>query len=112
MKKFKHLPAIEEEEKPVSEVNPLLNSLHIDCELFKEEDNIRNTTIRVKKFKVKGVEEWRIFEDKTVVLVLNSSRFSNSEKEFLRTIDGFNYIISGYKNGWRSVAKFKQGIGA
>jgi hypothetical protein len=98
------------EDYSVDDKNPFLNTLHLDCELFKEEDDISTTAIRVKRFKTKAAEEWRIYEDKNIILVLKGTRFTNSEKAFLRTLNGFQYIIDGYKKGWKSVSKFKQGL--
>jgi hypothetical protein len=108
MKKIKK-PA-STEDYSVDEKNPFLNTLHLDCELFKDEDDILSPTIRVKRFKTKAAEEWRIYNDKEVVLILKGTRFTNNEKTFLRTLDGFQFIINGYKQGWKSVSKFKQGL--
>ena len=86
-------------------------SLLKDTELFKVEDYIPHKVIRVKRVtKAKGTEDWNILEDSDVSLVLTGSRFNNKEKDFLRTPEGFKYIVDGFKKGWRSINKFKQNL--
>ena len=88
-----------------------LNLLRTDNELFKEEDNTVEKTINVKRVPLprKG-EDWEIFENNKIVLTLKGTRFTKSEKEFLRTVDGMKFLMDGYKTGVKSVAKFKQAI--
>jgi hypothetical protein len=98
------------EEYSIEESNPFAN-VKIDNDLFKEDDYLPQKLIQVKRINLsKGTEEWKIFEDKDIVLVLKGSRFTNKEKEFLRTPNGFKFIIDGFKNGWRSINKFKQNM--
>ncbi len=103
MKDFK---TTEEEELSI-EINP--NNLK-ENEFFKTENYIPHVMIRVKRTISKGEEQWKVLENNTTVLILKSSRFTNKEKEFLRTQDGFNYIINGFKSGWRSINKFKTNL--
>jgi|SRR3990172_6419492 len=87
-----------------------LNVLRIDHELFKDEDNIKQKLINVKRVNLRKGEDWEILEDGKVVLLLKGIRFTKPEKDFLRTLDGMKFLISGYKNGIKSVVKFKQEI--
>ena len=81
-----------------------------DHELFRPENHIPHKVVRVKRVTSKGAEDWRIIEDGDTTLTLKGVRFNNKEKEFLRTPEGFRYVMDGYKKGWRSVSKFKQNL--
>ena len=99
------------EEYTMDETNPFNNNLRVDGELFKEYERIRHKVIQVKRTeKIKEGEVWKILEDGKLILSLNSNRFTNKEKDFLRTPEGFKYLINGYKDGWRTINKFKQHI--
>lgn len=99
------------EEYTMDEINPFNNNLRADGELFKDEDSIPNTVIQVKRTeKSKDGEVWKILENGKLVLSIGANRFSNKEKDFLRTAKGFRYLIDGYKEGWRTINKFKQNI--
>lgn len=89
--------------------NKYFNSslLRAEHELYKEEEDIAYKMITVKRTNLKKGEDWEISEDKKVILILKGVRFSNKEKDFMRTVDGMNFIISGYKNGLNSISKFK-----
>lgn len=87
-------------------------SLRQDNELFDEESYKPGTLISVKRhvFSSSKEEDWGIYSDKTCVMNLKGSRFSKKEKEFLRTVNGVNFIISGYKSGWKNISEFKRMI--
>lgn len=78
-----------------------------DNEFYNEEDNIPGKLIRVKKMS-KPEEGWKILVDGKEYLLIKSSRFSKQEKEFLRTEQGFQFIIDGVKQGWNSISEFKR----
>ncbi len=84
-----------------------LNQLRNETELFNEECDIEYKTISVKRVTIKNEEEWRIIDNGKVVLVLSGSRFAKREKEFLRTVEGVQFLLNGAKEGWKSVAMFK-----
>jgi len=103
----------DEEEYSLDENNPFNSSLRIDSELFKDEENVVYTVISVKRLCPSGRrrgENWDIIENGKAALRLKGERFTNKEKEFLRTPPGVRFVIDGYKNGWRSINKFKQHI--
>ena len=54
-----------------------LNVLRIDHELFKDEDNIKQKLINVKRVNLRKGEDWEILEDGKVVLLLKGIRFTN-----------------------------------
>lgn len=102
-----------DEEYSLDENNPFNSSLRIDSELFKEEEHIVHTIISVKRLCPSGRrrgENWDILENGKATLRLKGDRFTNKEREFLRTPAGARFVIDGYKNGWRSINKFKQHI--
>jgi|SRR6266581_2983546 len=82
-------------------------ALKYNNEFFKDENNIEQKIINVHRVKLRKGEDWEILENKKVVLILKGIRFNNKEKKFFRTVEGINFIMSGYKNGWDSVLKFK-----
>ena len=98
-----------EEEYSMDENNPLM-PLRNDNELFKDEDYIVQPLVQIKRQDKKDGEVWKILEDGKVSVVLPANRFTNKEKDFLRTLPGFQFLINGYKKGWRSVNKFKLGL--
>jgi len=78
--------------------------------LFKEEDNVPQKLISVKLITLpkKSGYDWQILENKKNILLLKGIRFNNEEKKFLMTVGGMKFLISGYKQGWNSVSRFKQ----
>src|SRR5271166_4874636 len=82
-----------------------------DYDLYHEELDIALPVIRVKRTSMpnKG-ERWKIFSDGKPVLVVDGSKLNNKEKDFLRTIDGVNYLIARYKTGVKSFNALKKAI--
>lgn len=79
-----------------------------DQELYKEEDDIANTLVRVKRVSLpsKGVN-WKIFVDNKNVEIIEGAKLSQKEKSFLNGVDGILFIMSYYKTGWKSFSNFK-----
>lgn len=84
--------------------------LRADNELFNEDDgNIIHSVINVKRVQLpKNGEDWEILVDGKVTLSIKGTRFTNTEKDFLKTVDGMKFLISEYKKGRRSVVKIKE----
>jgi hypothetical protein len=78
-----------------------LNKFEYD--LYHEEDDKSEKVIRVRRFNLpnKG-ERWKIFEDNKIVFIVEGIKLSKKEKEFLRTVDGINFLIKQYKTGIKS----------
>ena len=72
-----------------------LNSSKHEHELFNDDDNIKFPLINIKRINLpkKKIEDWQILVDGKVMLVLKGTRFSNKEKEYLRTLDGIKFVI-------------------
>lgn len=82
-----------------------------EYDLYKEEDDVAQKVIRVKRFSMpnKG-EKWKIFEDTKVIFVLDGTKLNNKEKEFLRTVDGVNFLIKQFKGGIKSFNALRKEI--
>ena len=54
--------------------------------------------------------EWKIFEDNKVMFIVEGAKLTNKEKDFLRTVDGVNFLIAQYKQGIKSFNSLKNEI--
>jgi len=85
-------------------------SKHED-DLYNDEDNIAFRVIRVKRIGMPARgEKWRIFEDAKVIFTIDGHKLTKKEKEFLRTIDGINFLMSEFKTGPKSFNAIKKAI--
>lgn len=83
--------------------------LKSDNELFNEEANVASKVISARRVRLpKNGEDWEILENNRVVLNLKGTRFTNPEKDFLRSIDGMKFLVAEYKAGSKSVVKLKE----
>ncbi len=75
-----------------------------EYDLYKEEDDIPQKVIRVKRFSMpnKG-EKWKVFEDTKVIFILDGTKLNNKEKDYLRTVEGVNFLITQFKDGIKSL---------
>lgn len=74
-----------------------------EYDLYHEEDDTVEKVIRVKRVSLPNKEEkWKIYEDNKAILVIEGSKLTNKEKEFLRSVDGVNFLLSQYKQGIKS----------
>lgn len=82
-----------------------------EYDLYHEEDDKAEKVIRVKRVSMpnKG-EKWKIFEDNKVMFTVEGTKLNNKEKDFLRTIDGVNFLITQYKAGIKSFNALKNEI--
>lgn len=80
-----------------------------EYDLFHDEDHVVEKIIRVKRISLpnKG-ERWKIFEDTKAIMVIEGSKLTNKEKEFLRTVDGVTFLINQYKLGINSFNHLKK----
>lgn len=87
------------------------NLSKFEYDLYHEEDDKAEKVIRVKRFSMpnKG-EKWKIFEDNKAMFVVEGTKLTNKEKEFLRTVDGVNFLIAQYKDGIKSFNSLKNEI--
>ncbi len=87
------------------------NLSKFEYDLYHEEDDKAEEVIRVKRVSManKG-EKWKIFEDNKVMFTLEGTKLTNKEKDFLRTVDGVNFLIAQYKQGIKSFNSLKNEI--
>jgi len=80
------------------------NLSKFEYDLYHEEDDTVEKVIRVKRISIpnKG-EKWKIFDDNKLIFTVEGTKLTNKEKEFLRTVDGVNFLISQYKQGLKSI---------
>jgi len=87
--------------------------LKADCELYDEErGRVPETLISIKRMRQpKKKEDWVVLENGKIVWRLKDYRFSQEEKDFLKTAEGMQLLLAEYKIGTRSVTKIKEQIG-
>lgn len=87
------------------------NLSKFDYDLYHEEDDVAEKVIRVKRIAMpnKG-ERWKIFEDGKVAFIVEGNKLNNKEKDFLRTVDGVNFLIAQFKQGIKSFNSLKNEI--
>lgn len=87
------------------------NLSKFEYDLYHEEDDVAEKVIRVKRVSMpnKG-EKWKIFEDNKVMFIVEGTKLTNKEKDFLRTVDGVNFLIAQYKQGIKSFNSLKNEI--
>lgn len=72
-------------------------------DLYNEESDVAEKVIRVKRITMPNKDEkWKIFEDNKVIFIIEGAKLNNKEKIFLRSIEGFNFLISKFKLGIKS----------
>jgi hypothetical protein len=80
-----------------------------DFELYKEEDDVAENVIRVKRINLpNNGDRWKISENSTVVLTLEGSKFTKKQKEFLRSVEGANWLLGQAKLGINSFNSLKK----
>ena len=92
----------------VKDGNSKYNLSKFEYDLYHEEDDKSEKVIRVKRVSMpnKG-EKWKIFEDNKVMFIVEGTKLNNKEKDFLRTVDGVNFLIAQYKEGIKSFNALK-----
>lgn len=95
----------------MKEYNSKYSLSKFDFDLYHEEDDIANKVIRVKRIMLpnKG-ERWKISEDNKVMFIVDGNKLTNKEKDFLRSIEGVNFLMAQYKAGINSFNSLKKEI--
>lgn len=77
-------------------------------DLFDEDKDLVEKVVQVRKTLLPNKnEKWRIICDNKTVFVVESLKISKKEKEFLRTADGFNFLIKQAKAGIKSLNQLR-----
>lgn len=83
----------------------------IDHDLYREEDDLTFAVVRVKRIGLPSRgEKWKVMLDNKTTVVLEGAKLTKKEREFLRTVDGVNFLISQFKAGGRSFHALKTAI--
>jgi hypothetical protein len=84
-----------------------------EYELFKDEDYVKSPVIRVKRVSLpnKG-ENWKIYNDTKIIDVIEGVKLGIKEREFLRGIDGVQFLVAHCRSGWKSFNAFKTALKA
>jgi hypothetical protein len=84
------------------------NLSKFEYDLYHDEDNIVEKVIRVKRFSLpNNGEKWKIFEDNKAVYIVEGTKLTKKEKEFLRSVDGVTFLVQQYKLGINSFNHLK-----
>jgi hypothetical protein len=79
-----------------------------DHDLFHEEDHVVLPVIRIKSVSMpNNGRKWRIMQDQKIVFTIESTKINKTEKQFLQTVEGFNFMLSQAKKGIKSLNAFK-----
>jgi hypothetical protein len=84
-----------------------------EYDLYHDEDNVALPSIRFKRFgKIAAGETWKFFHDqsKSAALVIDGTKLTLKEREFLRTVEGVNFALAAYKAGANNLNAFKKSI--
>lgn len=90
------------------EHNQKYNLSKFEFDLYHEEDDVAERVIRVKKVAMpnKG-EKWKVMTDNKLTFTIEGDKLSKKEREYLQTVDGFNFILTQAKIGIKSLNGFK-----
>lgn len=80
-------------------------------DLFDDESYVAQDIISARRVSLpKNGEDWEILKNNRVVMTINGLKLSEKEKSFLRSVDGFQLLISEYKAGLKSVLDLRKKI--
>lgn len=82
-----------------------------EYDLYHEEEDVAMSVVRVKRIGMpnKG-EKWKIFQDGKALWIVDGNKLTKKEREYLRTIDGVNFLINQFKEGNHSFNALKKEI--
>lgn len=79
-----------------------------EYDLYHEEDDTSEKVIRVKRVSMpNNGDKWKIMVDNKVTFILEGTKISKKEREYLQTVDGFNFILAQAKLGIKSLNSFR-----
>lgn len=92
----------------VKDQNLKYNLSKFEYDLYHEEDDVAEKVIRVKRSSMpnKG-EKWKVMNDNKVIFTIESPKISKGEREYLQTVEGFNFILTQAKTGIKSLNSFR-----
>lgn len=82
-----------------------------EYDLYHEDENIVEKIIRVKRVSTSSKnEKWKIYENNKIIFTVEGDKLNSKEKDFLKTVEGFNFLIMQAKVGIKSLASLKNEI--
>lgn len=82
-----------------------------EYDLYHEEDDKTEKVIRVKRVAMpNNGEKWKVMNDNKIVFTIESTKISKKEREYLQTVDGFNFILTQAKIGIKSLNSFRNDL--
>jgi hypothetical protein len=82
-----------------------------EYDLYHEDDDIVLPVVRVKHINLPGKgDRWKIFENTKLMLTIEGSKLNKKEREFLRSVEGVNFLIKQYKAGDKSFNSLKLSV--
>lgn len=92
----------------VKDTNLKYNMSKFEYDLYHEEDDISEKVIRVKRVSMPNKQEkWKVMTDNKVIFIIEGTKLNNKEKDFLRSVDGVNFLIKQCKSGIKSFNSLK-----
>lgn len=77
-------------------------------DLFHEEDHKLEKLWRIKRIALPNDgERWKIFDDTKIIFILEGSKLNKKERDFLRSLEGLNFLLQVIKMGFHSLTKIK-----
>lgn len=88
--------------------NSKYNLSKMEMDLYHEEYDVAEKVISVKRVSLpnNGVK-WKISENNKVMFVVEGTKLTKKERDFLQTADGFNFLIAQFKAGIKSFNALK-----
>ena len=84
------------------------NLSKFEYDLYHEEDDKSEKVIRVKRVSMpNNGEKWKIMIDSKILFIIESTKISRKERDFLSTIEGFNFMLAQGKAGIKSLNSFR-----
>ena len=80
-----------------------------EYDLYHEADDIALPVIRIKKSKTpnKG-EKWKVIKNDKTIFIIESTKISKSDRAFLQTVEGFQFILNQAKSNVDNFPIFKR----
>lgn len=80
-------------------------------DLFHEESNIPGNLYRVKKVTMPNNDEkWKLIVGTKTIFVVEGSKLGKKELTFLKSVDGFKFLLSQAKIEVKSLSDFKSNL--
>lgn len=88
--------------------NQKYNLSKFEFDLYHEEDDVAERVIRVKRVAMpnKG-DKWKVMNDNKVIFTIESTKVSKKEREYLQSVEGFNFMLAQAKIGIKSLNAFR-----